>query len=205
MVWTRSALAAVLVVPALLRGQGFDSSNNQALGGYYYVRHVVFSGVGPDTKIARARAITGTITFNGAGGYSIVGQLADNATGNVQTSPFHAEGKYSVASSGMAEIENPLDQAQTIRAGVGAGPVVTGSSTEGDFHDIFIAIPVGGDINSNAAIQGDWQVGYVDFAQGKSTLVRSARFAMSADGQGGLGSIVASGNALNLGSGPAIE
>ena len=190
-------VALALLATGLLNGQSFDAGNNPRLGGYYYVRLVSFSGVTSTGSIARARALSGVITFNGAGGYTVDGQLADNRTTPVSVTRFTGGGIYMVASSGMAELQNPFDPAQTIRAAVGDLAVV-GSSTEGDIHDLFIAVPVGGDVTGDA-VAGTWRAAYLDFPEGNSTLARTAFFSMAADGQGGLGEIAVNGNGINMG------
>ena len=169
------------------------------LRGSYYMRQIAFSGVDPTGGIERARALYGVITFDGEGNYSVEGRVADNRNGPVETMWFGWAGNYAANSAGMAEIVNPLDPRQVIRAAVG-GAAVVGSSTEGDVHDLFVAVPKGSGTVSADTLAGTWRAAYLDLPQGKSTLARTAFFTMTANGQGALGDISLGANGVDIGS-----
>ena len=64
-------LGAAAAMPALGNLPTWDNSGNSLLNGTYYFREVLY-GVGDNAgDVSEAASIFGTITFNGAGGYTI--------------------------------------------------------------------------------------------------------------------------------------
>src|SRR5690349_12002155 len=186
-------LAAGMRLPA----QTADTSANGTLTGDYFVRHVILSGVQQTGGIGRARAITGVITFDGAGNYSLAGQLSDT---QALPAPLAVSGTYSVGSNGTFELQNPAEPRLMVYGAVGTEAMV-GSTTEGDLlHDLFVAVPARGDGTGNDALSGRYYLGSFDFLNGRGELARSAMVTLDADGQGGIADTIIYGSAMNLGN-----
>src|SRR5215472_3388848 len=95
------------------------------LSGAYSVRYLgVNSGGTSDVAVS----FSGTVTFDGKGGFTVSGQ------GTTGSGPLQilTSGQYTVYSNGMFEMLNPFDnQSQTVLyGGVGSNGVVLASSTE---------------------------------------------------------------------------
>jgi len=106
-----AAFAAILCAPLTkpAGAQTFDSSGNGSLKGGYFVRQVVTAKLDPNTSaIGRALSLAGVMTFDGKGNYSFAGQMVDTQAGST-AKPYSISGLYSVASNGLAQIQNPID------------------------------------------------------------------------------------------------
>ena len=95
-----SSLAAVLFAQT----PTWDTSGNGMLSGTYYFRHVTYvlnfdANGNSDGTLADAAALYGTVTFDGAGKYSMSVTLADAQAGQLQKG--NASGTYSIAASGQ--------------------------------------------------------------------------------------------------------
>lgn len=171
----------------------FDTSGNGMLNGRYYVRLLSTSVQASGTMVG-ANSVFGIMTFDGNGNYNFTGQNYVSSSG--QTSALTYNGIYSVASSGMAQIENPLysrDANEQIYGGVSGSKICVGSSTEGSHNDMFIAIPVSSGAPANSVFQGTYWLGALEFPQATTAKVRNSMFQLTPNGQGGLGTVTVTG------------
>jgi uncharacterized protein (TIGR03437 family) len=188
-------LPAALLAGALAHAQpGLDNGGNSYLNGRYFFRWVAYSGIDARGVIRQATAAHGVIAFDGAGSYRLDGQVTDSLSSPGQAVPLVTTGTYVVASSGMAEIQNPLRPGETLYAGVGAAAAV-GSSTEKNHHDVFVAVPAPGGETGTGSLNGTYLTGMFGFLEGSGALARSAFFTMRPDGAGGVPAFAARGRA----------
>ena len=169
-------------------GQNFDTSNNAALKGNYFVREVMINGQNANGTITTSRSAMGTITFDGAGNFQFIG------------TPANVSGTYGAGANGFLYITSLLDSTQDAYgtlSGVGPSAFVA-SATEGGTADMMVAIPAG-TTASAASLKGNYTAGYVSFPNADVTLVREASFTFTADGAGNLSNVAVAGSALNLG------
>ncbi|MGA2601779.1 MAG: hypothetical protein ABSH09_32855, partial [Bryobacteraceae bacterium] len=126
--------------------------------------------------------------------------MCDTASGSTAQA-YSASGSYSVGANGLAEIQSPIDSTDTEYGAVGAtGPsAVVASATEGSSKDIFIAIPVGSNVN-NGALSGTYWAGFEDFLEGNASQVHDGYYMLTADGKGNFGDITVAGAMANQGS-----
>jgi uncharacterized protein (TIGR03437 family) len=176
--------------------QAFDTSGDGALNGAYFVRQVM-TLLDPDTSaILQAVSLTGTMTFDGTGNYSFSGQELNSAVSNTAVA-YSTTGTYAVSSSSLVQIQTPIDiDNQDIEYG-GAGVVgeVVASATEGQFNDIFIAIPEG----PASSVQGSYQAGFIDYLEANASNVRDGYFTITSNGAGSFGNVTVNGAMANLG------
>ena len=180
-------LSAFLAVPVF--GQNFDTSNNAALHGDYFIREVLITGQNNNGGITSASSAIGVATFDGNGNYNFSGSGGKNASG-----------VYGVGSNGLLYIQSFVDGTQYAYGGLSSvGPhAFVASATEGTSGDILIAIPAGSSA-TNSALSGNYTAGYFGFANGSVNQVREGTFNFTADGSGNLSNSTVSGVALNLG------
>jgi uncharacterized protein (TIGR03437 family) len=180
-------LTAFITVPVF--AQNFDTSNNAALHGDYFVREILITGQNNDGTIASASSAIGVATFDGNGNYTFTGAAGRNVTG-----------VYGVGSNGLLFIQSFIDGTQNAYGGLsGVGPyAVVASATGGTSGDILVAIPAGTSVSASA-LSGNYTAGYVSFPNSDVTQVRQASFNFTADGAGNLSNVKVSGVALNLG------
>lgn len=178
-------------------GQSFDTSANSSLNGTYFLRELAFT-VSSQGAITRSFSVSGPIVFDGNGKYTFNGQLLDSSKSTTQPSPYTVSGGYSVAANGMAQIQSLIAD-QDFIFGAFTQSVFIGSSTEGQLNDLIIAIPAGVGA-SNAALQGSYRVGAIEFPQGNVAMVRDSYFTLTADGGGNMSNVTVNGSAANLGS-----
>ena len=112
------------------------------------------NGAGKTTLVNTVCGVTpassGTITFDGAGNYTVSGTSVDNTVSSGAAQPLNVSGTYAIGSNGAGFIANPLYPTEVndyVYGAVSQG-VFAGSSTESEedgniLNDIFIAIPVG--------------------------------------------------------------
>ncbi len=185
---------------AVATGQTQDTSGNGMLKGSFRFRHVAVQAVDQFLNPADITASYGTITFDGAGHYTIAGTSLDSGGGVPQSLSVTAT--YAIGSNGLGYLTNPLypnDPDAYIYGAVAQG-VYTGSSTEsqGDqntLNDIFVAIPVGSP--TNAGFTAPYQTGLLDFTGGDSTAIKNALFELTPNGKGGFGVITLNGQAAD--------
>jgi uncharacterized protein (TIGR03437 family) len=195
--------ALALLGLAAANGQTQDTSGNSLLNGKFQFRHVAVLNVDSNTDPAEIAASYGTITFDGAGKYTITGTTVDNTVSNGAAQPLSVTGTYAIGSNGAGYVANPLapsDFNAYIYGAVAQG-VYAGSSTESQLegltmNDIFVAIPVG-PAPTNASFTSPYQTGLLDFAGAGPSAIKNALFELSPDGTGKFGGITLNGQASN--------
>src|SRR5580658_5847224 len=198
-----SAAVLSMLSLAAAAGQTQDTSGNGMLKGSYRFRHLAVQIVDANFNPTDITAVYGTITFDGAGNYSITGTSVDNSVSGGAPQPLNISGTYAIGSNGTGYLTNelyPTDQFAYINGAVAQG-VFTGSSTEsqGDgntLNDIFIAIPVG-KAPTNASFTSPYQTGVIDFTGADSSAIMNALFELTPNGAGGFGTISLNGQASN--------
>jgi uncharacterized protein (TIGR03437 family) len=170
-----------------------DTSGNGMLQGAYNFRHIVYS-TDANGSLTRLTATYGTLNFDGKGGYSLNGQMADSQTNSGQPQAYTVSSlTYGIGASGLGYLDNPLFQSEFVVGNVSQG-VFLGSSTDGQINDILVAVPVGSSTPANSRLQGDYWVAYINYPGSDPTQVADAMFKMTANGSGGItGTIAASG------------
>jgi uncharacterized protein (TIGR03437 family) len=181
--------------PAFAQLPGLSS-----LQGAYNVRYL-----GSNTNPAdSAVSFSGTITFDGKGGFTVTGQGASAASSN-HTLAFLTSGQYNVFSNGMIQITNPFDPSSTtslstattvLYGGLGNG-ILVASSTDTSYCDVFVAIQAASGA-SNSTLSGTYQMASLEFLNADFTQTRDTFFSAAADGKGGLGNVTIKGTAQNL-------
>jgi len=186
---------------AVAVGQTQDTSGNALLKGTFQFRHVAVLNVDDNLDPSEIAATYGTITFDGAGNYTVAATSLDNTVGTAE--PLNVSGTYAIGSNGAGYVANPLyptDYNVYIYGAVSQG-VYTGSSTESEgedaiVNDIFIAIAAGA-TPTNASFTSSYQTGLIDFANADATAIKNALFELSPNGQGAFGTITLTGQASN--------
>src|ERR1039457_1894351 len=130
----------VLVVPFMLPPLSTGSAqnlSNQSLSGKYFFRHVSL-GLDGSGNLTDPRSLLGTMTFDGNGGYSYIGQQVIGAAAATAQAN---SGKYSVDPAGFVSLDSPLRSGAKINARFGPS-IVVGSSTESsdNTYDLFAAL-----------------------------------------------------------------
>src|SRR5580698_4108049 len=195
------AIAAFGLATAAAQTQ--DSSGDGLLNGSYRFRHLAVQIVDANFNPTDITAVYGTITFDGAGNYSITGTSVDNSVSGGAPQPLNISGTYAIGSNGTGYLTNELypgDPYDYIYGAVAQG-VFTGSTTESQgetntLNDIFIAIPVGAP-PTNASFITPFQTGLIDFQNANSSSIMNALFELTPNGQGGFGTISLNGQASN--------
>lgn len=200
-----TGLLAVMFSLALASGQVQDTSGNGLLHGSFRFRHVAAQNFDPDNNPTEITASYGTITFDGAGNYTLTGTTVDNTVSNGAAQSLNVTGTYAIGSNGTGYVSNPLyptNPSDYIYGAVSQG-VYTGSSTEsvigaGNFgvNDIFVAIPVGS-APANASFTSPYQTGLLDFTGANSAAIKNALFELTPNGKGNFGTITLNGQAAN--------
>jgi uncharacterized protein (TIGR03437 family) len=177
--------------------QTFDNSGNSMLKGTYFVRQVS-TMLDPSTSdIDQAVSLTGTMTFDGNGNYTFTGQELDSTVGSTAVA-YTTTGTYAVSNGGQVQISTPIDadSGDTEFGGVGANGEVIASATEGEYDDIFVAIPQG----PASGVTGTYNVGFIDYTMGNADDVRNGYFSMTASGGNSFGNVTVNGQMANQGS-----
>jgi uncharacterized protein (TIGR03437 family) len=180
-----------------------DTSGNGLLMGSFSFRHVAVQNVDANLNPTEVSAVSGTITFDGAGKYTLTATSVDNTVSSGAPQSLSLSGTYAIGSNGTGYLTNelyPTDFNALIYGAVAQG-VFSGSSTEsetgnGIFNDLFIAIPTGS-APTNASFTSTYQTALLDFTGGGSTAIKNALFQLTPDGSGGLGPINLNGQASN--------
>ena len=174
--------------------------NNQSLSGKYYFRHLSLGtdGVHPGS-LPDPRTLTGTLIFDGKGGYSFTGQQLTGVGAPVSQS---GSGSYAMDAGGFLILDSPLRAGQRVNARYAAEAVV-GSSTEStdNTYDLFVAVPAPA---SGAAFTGTYNCMTLEFPGGATSGMRSARFALAPAGQGSLQTLSVYGHAATLSQGQPL-
>jgi uncharacterized protein (TIGR03437 family) len=197
-----SALLMV-VSPASVEAQSFDTSGTSSLSGKYLFRYVNYF-YDQSANFTESCALTGAITFDGAGKYTLSNtQLADSlGTNGMGLCTSLGGGTYGVQSNGMAQLDNPLLTATLF--GSFSQHVLIASSTEDALFDLFIAVQAPSSSSSNGLLSGAFTVGTLDFPKASASLARQGYFTIKADGQGNIAAFTVNGSLENLSSGASV-
>src|SRR5262249_35545881 len=171
---------------------------NASLNAKYYFVHLLVTAAGG--QAANAQNLTGAITFNGTGGYTLTGQQGDGAGALAAKS---GAGTYSVAASGSVTISNAIRSNLQLAARLsGDGNVLVGSSTEAsdNANDIFIAIKAPAANVTNSVLNGAYTGSTVLFPNGNTAAMKSAIVFLSAGGNGQFSAVTATGHAVDQSS-----
>jgi uncharacterized protein (TIGR03437 family) len=195
---------------ALANAQTQDISGNGMLKGSFRFRHVAVLNIDSNNNPSEIAATYGSITFDGAGKYTVAGTSVDNTVSNGAPQALNTTGTYAIGSNGIGYIANPLfptDGNDYIYGAVAQG-VFIGSSTEAEqellpLNDIFIAIPTG-TAPTNGSFNSAYQTGLLDFAGANTAAIKNALFKLSANGSGAFGAISLTGQASNQTSTPNL-
>ena len=176
---------------------GAQTLSNQTLTGKYFFRYVSLGtdGASP-ANLPDPRSLMGTITFDGSGHYSIVGQeVTGSAAAVAQTS----SGTYSVDPGGFVALDSPLRSGARINARYGAEAVI-GSSTEStdNTYDLFVAIPAPA---SGAVFSGPYNFMSLEFPGGTTANMRSNQFTLNNLALGNLAVFTVSGHSAGISQG----
>jgi uncharacterized protein (TIGR03437 family) len=197
-----SSALLMAATPARVEAQSFDTSGTASLEGQYLFRYVNFF---PDQngKFVESCSLSGAITFDGAGKYTLSNtQLADSAgTNGTGFCASLGGGTYGVQSNGIAQLDNPLFAATLF--GTFSKPVVLASSTEDGNFDLFIAVQAPSS-PSNGIFAGPFTVGTLDFLNADASLARQGYFTLNADGHGNLAAFTVTGSLQNVRSGATV-
>ncbi len=189
------AVCALLMAAALpLGAQVLD---NASLSGRYYFVHLQITA--SNAQGSDGRNLSGTITFNGTGGYTYAGRLGIAAGAPAANS---GAGTYTVAANGGVAMASPIRSALTMRAWLsGDRNVLVGASTEAadSTNDMFVAIRAPAANVTNAALNGAYTGAYLSFPNGGSAGVRSAIVTLAAAGNGQFSRVTAQGHAFDQG------
>jgi uncharacterized protein (TIGR03437 family) len=188
--------------PARVNAQNFDTSGTASLSGQYLFRYVDFFN-DSSGNLTESCSLTGIITFDGTGKYTVSNtQLFDSAGSTMGSCSPLGGGTYGVQSNGMVQLDNPLFAAiPATLFGTFSQPVVIASSTEDDFFDLFIAVQAPATSISNSSLSGAFTVGTLDFLNASASLARQGYFTLNADGNGNIAAFTLTGSAANLSSG----
>lgn len=183
----------------LLAAQTQDTTGNGLLKGTYSFRHLAIQIVNATNDPTDMTAVYGTITFDGAGNYSMTATSIDNGVSGGAPQAITQNGTYAIGANGAGYIVNELypSDANALIYGAVAQGVYTGSSTESQqdgnvLNDIFIAIPTGA-APTNASFTSSYQTGLIDFPGANSNTIKNALFELVPDGKGNFGAISLNG------------
>jgi uncharacterized protein (TIGR03437 family) len=176
---------------------GAQTLTNQTLTGKYFFRHVSLGTDGSNpANLPDPRSLLGTITFDGSGHYSVVGQ---QVTGTAATVAQTSSGAYSVDPGGFVALDSPLRTGAKINARYGAEAVI-GSSTESadNTYDLFVAIPAPA---ANAVFTGPYNFMSLEFPGGATANVRSNQFSLNNLALGNLAGFTVNGHSASISQG----
>jgi uncharacterized protein (TIGR03437 family) len=176
--------------------------NNASVQGSYYFRYLGVNTVPANTALAFQGAIVfdGKTAADGYGSFTISGQ----GTSGAALGPA-SNNVYKVLSNGLIDLTNPLDatNATTLFGGVGATALAL-SSTDTNFCDLFLAVPVSTS-NSAASLNGKYYLASLEFLNGNFALTRDTSFSANFDGKGALEPVTVNGTAIGFNHAPQSQ
>ena len=197
-----SSALLMAVAPARVGAQSFDTSGTAGLKGQYLFRYVNFFN-DPSGNLTESCSLTGAITFDGAGTYTLSNTQIFDSFGvkNTGSCTSLGGGTYGVQSNGIAQLDNPLYPATLF--GSFSQPVVIASSTEDDYFDLFIAVQAPTS-SGDGILSGTFTVGTLDFLNASASLARQGYFTLKADGHGNIAPFTVTGSLENVSSGATV-
>ena len=85
-----------------------DSSQDSLLKGKYEFRHIAVLNLDVYGNPTEVSAISGTITFDGQGNYTLQGTRVDNTVSGGAAQTISENGTYAIGSSGAGYVANPI-------------------------------------------------------------------------------------------------
>ena len=172
-------------------------SSNASLTGGYNFRHVLLVTDGAN-GFSDMRTTSGTLTFDGHGGFTYLGQQLVKTAAPVALS---GSGTYAVKPGGVTTLTSPLFTGGPINARLGTGALVGAATEAGQtIFDLFVAIPAPTASLSNTVLNGPYYVSSLEFPGGGTTNIRNTNFKITANGSGGVAESSVTGQARNLGN-----
>ena len=188
-----AGLLGVLSSPA-------QTLSNQSLSGKYYFRHISLGtdGVKPGS-LPDPRTLMGTITFDGSGHYSYIGQQLTGINAAVSQT---GSGAYSLDPGGFVSLDSPLRSGAKINARF-ATEAVIGSSTESsdNTYDLFVAVPAP---SGGAIFSGPYNCMSLEFPGGVTANMRSTQFPLNQSAPGSLQPFSVFGHAAGISQGQPL-
>jgi uncharacterized protein (TIGR03437 family) len=171
---------------------------NASVSGPFFFRQLQIT-TDDSSNITDSRAALGTITFDGAGHYTL------NAQQTITTyaaTPLTGQGTYAIGPSGTMQIGNPQRNSLMINARVGTEAIVGSTTESGDnTFDLFIAVPAASPAQAASLFAGTYYTATLEFPLASSSYVRSAFFELSPLSNGLFSLINGVGHALNVSGG----
>ncbi|MGH9663010.1 MAG: hypothetical protein ACRD9L_01125, partial [Bryobacteraceae bacterium] len=193
-----AGLALALGIPAAW-GQ---VSSNASLSGKYFFRHVMLT-TDAAGSLADSRSASGTMTFDGNGGFAFTAQ---QIAGTNAAAPLSWRGLYAVKAGGFVTLTNPQKSGLQVNARLSPQGLIGASTESGStLYDLLLAIPVPAQTMSAGSLHGVYYVSTLEFPNASGALVHDAFFPMGADGNGSFGSPNVTGDALSLNSARASQ
>ena len=183
----------LVLLPLLLAAQELDDTS---LAGDYYFVHLLAT-VSPGGNVANARNLGGTMTFDGAAGYTFAGR---QGSGGAAPEAAAGAGTYEVSSNAFVTLTNPIEGTLEINARLGVdSEILIGSSTSAidGSYDLFIAIRAPASGVDNGTLTGSYTGATLAFPAGTDTALTTAVLLIEADGAGAFTSLTARGHAAN--------
>jgi hypothetical protein len=175
--------------------------DNQTLTGKYYFRHLsLFTDTAEN--ISDIRSLSGSITCNGAGGYSFA---SEQTLGPFSPVPLNGGGTYSVTPAGTVTLTNPQRPDRNINARFGSAlageGLVIGATTEApdNSFDLFVAVEAPHSAVSNSALSNSYFT--VNLEIPAAGALHSGFFKLQSNAQGGFSSISVFGHSVDSSSG----
>jgi uncharacterized protein (TIGR03437 family) len=195
---------ALVIAVAPAAAQNFDASGSAMVSGQYLFRYVTFFN-DPNGNVTESCSLTGTMVFDGVSKYTLSNtQLYDSGGTSGEGSCSSLDGgTYGVQPNGIAQLDNPLFA--TTLFGTFSQPVLTASSTEDDYYDLFIAVQAPTASLSNSSLSGAFTVGTLDFLTASADFARDGYFTLNADGNGNIAAFTVNGTAANLNAGSPTQ
>ena len=191
-------LGCMLAAAGGLYAQGLTDAS---LTGKYLLRQVFTVSAGSGS-ISETRSLSATATFDGRGGFTIVGT---QAVGTNTPAPLSGSGVYSLNQNGVVTLTNPLRTTATMNGRFSDAALLLASSTEtgtGVF-DMLVAVPAHTSASA-ASLNGNWRVAGVDFRNGSPPLTRATFFSLAASA-GVFATAQITGQGANLGTRPVTQ
>ena len=191
--FARAVLLLAAAFPLAAQGPAFDNSGNNLLNGTYYFREVYQIVSDNAGDLNQAIAVYGTISFNGAGAYTLTGATVyDSNAGAPQA--YTGSGTYSVAASGYGFMTTTYSPKDTTYIMVSPSGILIGSATEtaNGFNEMIVGAPLASPAPTNGSFNGNYTM--TGFLPGGSVGSNaSLSFPLVANGAGSLGNVGVSG------------
>jgi uncharacterized protein (TIGR03437 family) len=188
------SVVGLLLTPALqvlAQSPSWDTSGNGLLKGAFNFRQVHFETGDDAGNFSKAIAVWGSVIFDGAGNYSLSNaSVLDSSVGSVRTLTFN--GTYAISRSGLGFMDSPALSGALMFGSVAQG-IFLASSTEDQVNDLFIAVQAPATAPTTASFTGQYWIAEMNFPNLTASRARDAMFSINANGQGGLGTINATG------------